>query len=99
MPGNLGMGFMISRFGVEAMLNMGLLLLALSSLGFGLSNSVTGWIFWRSLQGLATAPIYTSISCETLDFIASAGQGTRLARTFTGDGEFERVVGLQAAQM
>ena len=21
-----------------------------------------GWMFWRSLQGLATAPIYTSIS-------------------------------------
>eukprot|EP00434_Breviolum_minutum_P010966 symbB.v1.2.009672.t1/scaffold589.1/size183863/7 len=80
--GNLAMGSMINRFGVEVMLNSGLVLLAVSSLGFGLSNSVEGWMFWRSLQGLATAPIYTSIS-------------TRLARTFTGNGEFNRVVGLQ----
>eukprot|EP00435_Cladocopium_sp_Y103_P033180 s3146_g8.t1 len=80
--GNLAMGSMISRFGVEVMLNSGLVLLAISSLGFGLSDSVAGWMFWRSLQGLATAPIYTSIS-------------TRLARTFTGSGEFNRVVGLQ----
>ncbi|CAK9023996.1 MFS-type transporter SLC18B1 (Solute carrier family 18 member B1) [Durusdinium trenchii] len=80
--GNLAMGSMISRFGVEAMLNSGLLLLAISSLGFGLCDSVSGWLFWRSLQGLATAPIYTSIS-------------TRLARSFTGDGEFNKVVGLQ----
>lgn len=80
--GNLAMGSMISRFGVEVMLNSGLVLLAVSSLGFGLSDSVAGWMFWRSLQGLATAPIYTSIS-------------TRLARTFTGSGEFNRVVGLQ----
>ncbi|CAJ1356814.1 unnamed protein product [Effrenium voratum] len=80
--GNLPMDRMLTRFGVEAMLNSGLLLLAVASVGFGLSDSVAGWMFWRSLQGLATAPIYTSIS-------------TRLARSFTGEGEFNRVVGLQ----
>lgn len=80
--GNLGMDGMIGRFGVEVMMNVGLILLAASSLGFGLSQNVTGWLCWRSMQGFATAPIYTSIS-------------TRLARTFTGEGEFHRVVGLQ----
>ena len=43
---------------------------------------MVGWICWRAVQGLATAPIYTSIS-------------THLARTFTGEGEFHRVVGFQ----
>ena len=80
--GNLVMDVMIRKFGVEVMMNCGLILLAMSSLGFGLSSSVTSWVIWRAMQGLATAPIYTSIS-------------TRLARTFTGDGEFHRVVGLQ----
>mmetsp|Transcript_42878 Transcript_42878/g.93289 ORF Transcript_42878/g.93289 Transcript_42878/m.93289 type:complete len:453 (+) Transcript_42878:87-1445(+) len=80
--GNLGMDGMIRRFGVEVMMNVGLILLAASFLGFGLSQNVTGWLCWRSMQGFATAPIYTSIS-------------TRLARTFTGEGEFHRVVGLQ----
>lgn len=80
--GNLVMDAMIRRFGVDMMLNCGLILLAASSLGFGLSNSVAGWLCWRAIQGLATAPIYTSIS-------------TRLARTFTGEGEFHRVMGLQ----
>jgi len=80
--GNLAMDGMIRKFGVQAMLNCGLLLLAVSSLGFGFSSSVPSWMCWRVGQGLATAPIYTSIS-------------TRLARTFTGEGEFHRVVGLQ----
>lgn len=80
--GNLVMDVMIRKFGVEVMMDCGLILLAMSSLGFGLSSSVTSWVIWRAMQGLATAPIYTSIS-------------TRLARTFTGDGEFHRVVGLQ----
>lgn len=80
--GNLVMDAMIRRFGVDLMLNSGLILLAASSLGFGLSHNVTGWLCWRAIQGLATAPIYTSIS-------------TRLARTFTGEGEFHRVMGLQ----
>eukprot|EP00435_Cladocopium_sp_Y103_P034964 s32_g9.t1 len=80
--GNLVMDAMIRRFGVDMMLNSGLILLAASSLGFGLSHNVAGWLCWRAIQGLATAPIYTSIS-------------TRLARTFTGEGEFHRVMGLQ----
>ena len=80
--GNLVMDVMIKKFGVEVMMNCGLILLAMSSVGFGLSSSVTSWVIWRAMQGLATAPIYTCIS-------------TRLARTFTGDGEFHRVVGLQ----
>lgn len=80
--GNLVMDAMIRRFGVDVMLNCGLILLAASSLGFGLSHDVAGWLCWRAIQGLATAPIYTSIS-------------TRLARTFTGEGEFHRVMGLQ----
>lgn len=80
--GNLVMDAMIRRFGVDMMLNCGLILLAASSLGFGLSHNVAGWLCWRAIQGLATAPIYTSIS-------------TRLARTFTGEGEFHRVMGLQ----
>eukprot|EP00438_Fugacium_kawagutii_P011476 Skav235194 [mRNA] locus=scaffold1938:159175:160340:+ [translate_table: standard] len=79
---NLVMDGMIRRFGVEAMMNSGLILLAASSLGFGLSKSVVGWLCWRAVQGVATAPIYTSIS-------------TRLALSFTGEGEFHRVVGLQ----
>ena len=80
--GNLAMDGLIRRFGVEMMMNGGLILLAASSLGFGLSRSVPGWLCWRALQGLATAPIYTSIS-------------TRLANNFTGEGEFHKVVGLQ----
>ncbi|CAE7883059.1 unnamed protein product, partial [Symbiodinium microadriaticum] len=40
------------------------------------------WLFWRVVQGFATAPIYTSIS-------------TRLARAYTGNGEFHQVVGIQ----
>ena len=80
--GNLAMDGMIRRFGVDVMMNFGLILLAGSSLGFGLSKSVLGWVCWRAVQGLATAPIYTSIS-------------TCLARTFTGEGEFHRVCGLQ----
>ncbi|CAE7481038.1 unnamed protein product [Symbiodinium pilosum] len=80
--GNLGMDRMISRLGVEMTLNVGLAMLAFSSLGFGFAGTVRGWLFWRALQGLATAPIYTSIS-------------TRLARSFTGHGEFHQVVGIQ----
>eukprot|EP00439_Symbiodinium_sp_Y106_P021144 s3223_g2.t1 len=80
--GNFGMDRMISRLGVETTLNVGLALLAFSSLGFGLARTVQGWLFWRVLQGFATAPIYTSIS-------------TRLARSYTGNGEFHQVVGIQ----
>lgn len=79
--GALPISNVINRFGTHASLSMGLLLLATSSLAFGLSKSVNMWIFWRALQGLATAPIYTSISIN-------------LADTFTGPGEFARVNGM-----
>eukprot|EP00438_Fugacium_kawagutii_P005167 Skav206284 [mRNA] locus=scaffold922:226757:227675:- [translate_table: standard] len=78
---SLVMDGMIRSFGVEAMMTSGLILSAASALGFGLSKSVVGWLCWRAVQGVALAPIYTSIS-------------TRMALSFTGE-EFHRVVGLQ----
>merc|ERR1719424_2146474 len=65
----------VTRVGSRVALGGGLLLLAGSSLGFGLARSVPAWFLWRSIQGAATAPIYTSISCM-------------LADTFTAEGEF-----------
>mmetsp|Transcript_138238 Transcript_138238/g.441746 ORF Transcript_138238/g.441746 Transcript_138238/m.441746 type:complete len:312 (-) Transcript_138238:1452-2387(-) len=52
------MGF-IARHGPRVALASGLLLLACSSLMFGLSDTVSGWFFWRAVQGAATAPIYS----------------------------------------
>lgn len=72
---------MINRLGTRASLSIGLLLLSASSLGFGLSDSVHMWMAWRALQGVATAPIYTSIQ-------------TNLANNFSGPGEFVTVNGI-----
>jgi len=77
-------GKLIVRFGEQTMLIAGLLLLSISSLMFGLSRSIRGWMFWRAVQGASTAPIYSSISCM-------------FAKAFTGPGEFARVNGLQEA--
>ena len=80
--GSFWMERMIATCGAETSLNLGLALLALSSVGFGMSRTLASWLFWRSLQGLATAPIYTSIS-------------TLLARTYTSHDEFQHVTSLQ----
>lgn len=73
-------GRLVSRLGPKGALTAGLLLLAGSTLGFGLSRSVGGWVSWRLVQGVATAPVYTAV------------QGA-LAQTFSGPGEFSVVNG------
>jgi len=77
------MGF-IARHGPRVALASGLLLLACSSLMFGLSDTVSGWFFWRAVQGAATAPIYSSVA-------------VMFANTFHGPGEFAWVNGIQEA--
>mmetsp|Transcript_84524 Transcript_84524/g.149656 ORF Transcript_84524/g.149656 Transcript_84524/m.149656 type:complete len:432 (-) Transcript_84524:244-1539(-) len=71
-------GKLIDAMGTAIPQAAGLCLLAASSIGFGFSRSVPLWILFRCLQGLAMAPVYTSISCN-------------LANAFTGPGEFDRV--------
>jgi len=74
---------LVKSCGPPLALSVGLLLLAVSTLGFGLSRSVLGWLAWRCVQGAATAPIYTSVNCI-------------LAATFRGPGEFEQASAWQA---
>jgi len=74
----------IARAGHRIALASGLLLLAISSLLFGLSDSVTGWVVWRFFQGAASAPIYSAVACM-------------FANTFTGPGEFAWVNSMQEA--
>lgn len=71
-------GLFIVRVGPPVALWSGLVLLALSTLMFGMSRSVEGWIFWRAVQGAASAPIYT-------------GTAVMFATTFAAPGEFAKV--------
>lgn len=77
-------GHFVSIYGSQEAMQLGLLLLAVASLAFGLSNSIFGWLFWRMMQGIATAPVYTAITVD-------------LADEFDGPGEFGWVIGWQEA--
>jgi len=80
--GSLVMADFLGRLGARTSLNVGLLALAAATVGFGLSGSVSSFMFWRACQGVSSAVVYTSIS-------------TALAQTFTGPGEFAFVNSLQ----
>jgi len=73
--GALVMADFLGRLGARTSLAGGLLALAGCTLGFGLSNSVISWLWWRCCQGVASAAVTTSIS-------------TAAAQTFSGPNEF-----------
>jgi len=76
------LGNSITKVGPRPTLMGGLLLLAGSSLGFGLSASVVWFLVWRVIQGVSSALVYVSIS-------------TTMAQTFSDQQEFTYVNGLQ----